>query len=137
MKEPIPTLLFKLHLVKDEKICPYPAIWYYFWEFISHKLESPEEAPTPYVLSGWYSTDGKEKILRFWEQIEWSASNNVLQFAYDFLSILDEDNWLHTSDWNDINSSHKAEWDLVNGKPLEEHKLIIDIRIKKREKKCR
>ena len=137
MDVPISVEKFKIQLHADEKLCPYPSMWDYFWQYINYQFQSSEEAPKCFILSGWWWTNNVDKGLQFGEQIDWCETNNILQDAYDFLSLLNEDNWLHTDEWNARNPNHKEEWHSVNGKKLKEHKIIIDMSIKKHEIKGR
>jgi hypothetical protein len=83
------------YVAADGRICPMPDVWHAFWESLpSTKDTAGAYIPgLPLILTGWHLTSNADKQERLREQIEYAATNGVLDQADGFLRGIAIEQW--------------------------------------------
>jgi hypothetical protein len=78
---------------KDNRVCPQPTRWLAFYRLLEENAGGAALPSPPLVGSAWAATPSLAKRMCFREQVEWTAANNCMNAAHQFLKGLQEADW--------------------------------------------
>lgn len=89
------TLVEAIQLSKENnRVCPIGHKWKRFYEFIKQTAGSSEQQPPePIIGRAWWQTPNDTKARRFHEQLAWANQHGIINEAYEYLAVLQENSW--------------------------------------------
>jgi hypothetical protein len=84
---------------QDSRVCPNDWAGLYDLLIHYHEIQPQTEKPLPpLILAAWGYTSDSEKMIRLKQQIIWASKYGCLDYVYDFLMAIPNENWHHTYD---------------------------------------
>ncbi|WBY02608.1 hypothetical protein PE066_03465 [Ramlibacter tataouinensis] len=82
---------------RNNRACPLPGPWAALHRLLPPRLADGQQRAAPAPLDGpaWAAASAMQKRLRLRDQIEWAERQGALQAAFEFLSGLREEEWVH------------------------------------------
>lgn len=87
--------------IANGRVSPMPIPWNDLWEMLPdrERVGSSWIPLPPIILSGWHTTTAEQKRERLFSHLLWAERKGVLRRIEQFLASLDEQQWLHDSEW--------------------------------------
>lgn len=83
-------------IASSERVCPRPKKWMELFRLLPHK--GPTNPAVPLILGGWWDSTPMQKRRRLREHVEWAATHGALDAVSNFLSSLQESDWVHLNE---------------------------------------
>ena len=63
--------------IQRAQVCPEPTVWHEVHLALKKAARPSDEPPIPLILSGWVSSDDREKAARWRETVAWAKARGL------------------------------------------------------------